>query len=387
MRRSIGAVVLGLSACGYPLTQLVVRRGGVRGAALAELVCGGLVIRDASMVASGVTDRLDTVPAALLRLETGVGVVASLAGLHPLLSARPGRRTASPGAGAADNLRRAAVAALFALHTVRFAIYLSPGQGRRMPPAADGRQAADAAAHPRRDQERAGVRPLEFPMRLAGIRLGTVNCYLLRAGTGYVLVDTGFASDRAGLERELDEAGCRPGDLRLIVMTHGDLDHTGNGAYLRGKYHAKIAMHRDEFAVTENGDGTLSRRKMPLPRRVFSRVTIKVLALLIRPGKFERFRPDLAVDDGYDLAGYGLDAKVLHLPGHSRGSIGILTADGDLFCGDLLWNMRGPDTHTIVDDPAELKASVERLKSLGVGMIYPGHGKPFRLESFRQARQ
>jgi hydroxyacylglutathione hydrolase len=386
MRRSIGAVVLGLSACGYPLTQLAVRRGGLRGAALAELVCGGLAVRDASMLASGVTDRLDTVPAALLRLETAVGVVASLAGLHPLLSARPDRRTASPGVGAADNLRRAAVAALFALHTVRFAIYLSPGQGRRTPSAAAGRQAADAAAYPRRDQETADVRPIEFPMRLAGIRLGTVNCYLLRAGTGYVLVDTGFASNRAGLERELDEGGCRPGDLRLIVMTHGDLDHTGNGAYLRRKYHAGIAMHRDEFAVTENGDDTLSRR-MTLPRRVFSRVTIKVLALLIRSGRFERFRPGLAVDDGYDLAEYGLDAKVLHLPGHSRGSIGILTADGDLFCGDLLWNMRGPDTHPIVDDPAELTASVERLKSLGVGMVYPGHGKPFRLESFRQARQ
>jgi len=170
-------------------------------------------------------------------------------------------------------------------------------------------------------------------------------------------------------------------------MTHGDLDHTGNGAYLRGKYHAKIAMHRDEFCVTENGDVTLSRGKMTLPRRVFSKITIKVLSLLIRPGKFERFCPDLAVDDGFDLAEYGRDAKILHLPGHSKGSIGILTIDGDLFCGDLLWNMRGPDTHRIVDDPAQLKASVERLKNLGVGTIYPGHGKPFRLESLRQARQ
>jgi hydroxyacylglutathione hydrolase len=385
MRRSVGAVVLGLSACGYPLTQLVVRRGGMRGAALAELVCGGLAIRDASLVAGGVADRLGKVPAALLRLETAVGVVASLAGLHPLLGARPDGRAASPRAGAADTIRRAAVAALFALHTVRFAIYLSPGQGRRMPSAAAGQHPAGVAGHSRRDQEIAGVRAIEFPMRLAGIRVGTVNCYLLRAGTGYVLVDTAFASNRAGLERELEDAGCRPGDLRLIVMTHGDLDHTGNGAYLREKYHAKIAMHRDESGVTENGDDTLSRRKMALPRRVFSKITLKVLALLLRPGKFERFRPDLTVDDGYDLSGYGLDAKVLHLPGHSRGSIGILTADGDLFCGDLLWNMRGPDTHRIVDDPAELKASVERLKSLKVSMIYPGHGKPFPMESFRQA--
>ncbi len=244
-----------------------------------------------------------------------------------------------------------------------------------------------AGGSPGRTGMRRDVRPIEFPMRLAGIRLGTVNCYLLRADPGYVLVDTAFASNRAGLERELEDAGCRPGELRLIVMTHGDLDHTGNGAYLRGKYHAKIAMHRDEFRVTENGDNTLSRGKMTLPRRVFSKIAIKALSLLIRPGKFERFRPDLAVDDGHDLSEYGLDAKVLHLPGHSRGSIGILTVDGDLFCGDLLWNMRGPDTHRIVDDPTELKASVERLKSLGVSMIYPGHGKPFRIESFRRAGQ
>jgi len=145
-------------------------------------------------------------------------------------------------------------------------------------------------------------------------------------------------------------------------MTHGDLDHTGNGAYLRRQYHAKIAMHRDESAVTENGDDTLSRGKMTLLRRAFSKITIKVLSLLLRPGRFERFSPDLTVDDGSDLSGYGLDAKVVHLPGHSRGSIGILTADGVLFCGDLLWNMRRPETHPIVDDQAELKASVERLK-------------------------
>jgi hypothetical protein len=29
-KRAIGSVVLGLSACGYPLTQLVIRRWGVR---------------------------------------------------------------------------------------------------------------------------------------------------------------------------------------------------------------------------------------------------------------------------------------------------------------------------------------------------------------------
>jgi hypothetical protein len=83
------------------------------------------------MMASGVTGRLRVVPAALLRLELAAGVTAALTGLDPLLCGRPADRAAPARTEAADRVRRAAVAALFALHTVRFAIYLRPGQGRR----------------------------------------------------------------------------------------------------------------------------------------------------------------------------------------------------------------------------------------------------------------
>ena len=55
-------------------------------------------------------------------------------------------------------------------------------------------------------------------------------------------------------------------------------------------------------------------------------------------GKSERFKPDFYIEEGYEFSEYGFDAKVLYIPGHSRGSIGILTAGGDLFCGDLLEN-------------------------------------------------
>jgi hypothetical protein len=135
MKRVIGPAVLGLSACGYPLTQFAVRRWGVRGAAAAECACAGLAIRDALMVASGVPGRLRTVPAALLRLELAAGTAASLAELGPLLSTRSAGRAAPAETMAADRVRRAAVAALFALHTVRFAIYLRPDQGQRTSPA------------------------------------------------------------------------------------------------------------------------------------------------------------------------------------------------------------------------------------------------------------
>jgi hypothetical protein len=98
---------------------------------VAECVCAGLAIRDASMVAGGVPGRLRRLPAALLRLEL-VGVVASLAGLHPLLSPGLADRPAAARACAAETVRRAAVATLFAVHTIRFGIYLRPDQGRRV---------------------------------------------------------------------------------------------------------------------------------------------------------------------------------------------------------------------------------------------------------------
>ena len=137
MRRTVGSVVLGLSACGYPLTQLAVRRWGARGAAVAGAVCAGLAARDAAMVAAGVPGRLRPVPAGLLRLELAVATVASLAGLGALVGARSPRQGSAARAGAADAVRRAATATLFAVHTVRFGIYLRPDQGRRaLPPSA-----------------------------------------------------------------------------------------------------------------------------------------------------------------------------------------------------------------------------------------------------------
>jgi hypothetical protein len=150
MRRTVGSVVLGLSACGYPLTQLVVRRWGVRGAAVAEAVCAGLAVRDGAMVAAGVPGRLRPVPAGLLRLELAAATVASLAGLGALVGARSPTQGSAARAGAADAVRRAATATLFGVHTVRFGIYLRPDQGRRaLPASAASARAPGPARRPR----------------------------------------------------------------------------------------------------------------------------------------------------------------------------------------------------------------------------------------------
>jgi len=206
-----------------------------------------------------------------------------------------------------------------------------------------------------------------------------VNCYLVKGDAGHVLIDTGLATRRADLERALEGAGCRPGDLRLIVITHGDADHAGNGAHLRRTYGAPIAMHRAEWQAVERGNMLLSRGRMTLARRTVAGLLFRFAGLR----KSDRFEPDLHLEDEDDLSARGLDARVLHLPGHSRGSIGILTADGDLLCGDLLTNLGEPKLNSLVDDQADLEASVNRVRALGIRTVYPGHGTPFLMESLR----
>jgi hypothetical protein len=130
MRRTVGAVVLGLSAIGYPLTRLAVHRWGIRGVAVTEAASAVLVIRDAAMIAAGVPGRLRPIPAALLYLEPAAGVIAVLTGL-PQLKPPSGAQAPPPRPSGVDTVWRAACAILFAAHTIRFAIYLSPDQGRR----------------------------------------------------------------------------------------------------------------------------------------------------------------------------------------------------------------------------------------------------------------
>jgi glyoxylase-like metal-dependent hydrolase (beta-lactamase superfamily II) len=204
-------------------------------------------------------------------------------------------------------------------------------------------------------------------------RLGTVNCYLIGTSTGYILVDTGSSNQRAELERELESAGCMPGDLKLILITHGDFDHTGNAAYLRNKFGAKIAMHPDDWGMIERGDMFSNRKRPNLLIRT-------MMSLLSGFGKKERCAPDVPLDEGYSLSEYGFEAQVIHIPGHSKGSIGVLTTSGDLICGDLFENIAKPVLNSLMDDLEAANVSIKKVKSLEINTVYPGHGEPFPLD-------
>ena len=165
-----------------------------------------------------------------------------------------------------------------------------------------------------------------------------------------------------------------PGNLSLILLTHGDSDHAENCVYLREKYGTRIAMHLDDSGMVETGDMSWNRKSKPDKISITFRIMMKMFGGPDKPGSFNTFKPDIYVEDGQSLSEYGISAEVLHLPGHSKGSIGILTSSGALFCGDLFYNFAG---FQYIDDLADYHASINKLKKLNIETVYPGHGKAF----------
>jgi len=220
-----------------------------------------------------------------------------------------------------------------------------------------------------------------MPQEIQPINLGSTNCYLIRADSGHILVDTGFPFDRRKLEAELGANSCTPVCLNLIIITHGDIDHTGNCAYLRQKYGARIAMHEGDTEMCMKDGMTRDRGEIPVD------FPLPLMALWLAKGiltfalgqvrwrrPFDRFEPDLLLEEGQSLAQYGLDGKILYTPGHSKGSVSVLTGDGNLICGDMFSNAWG----RILKSTDE--SGLERLKDLGIETVYPGHGKPFSMD-------
>lgn len=140
--------------------------------------------------------------------------------------------------------------------------------------------------------------------------------------------------------------------LVAIVCTHGHNDHIGAAEAVKNATGAPIWLHPDD--------------------RMLWDVVYPELA------------PDGDLADGQDLDVAGKTLSVLHVPGHSPGSVSLYSADlGVVFTGDTLFN-GGPgatgrsfsDFGTIIDSISK------RLLTLPAGtIVHTGHGDDTSIEA------
>jgi glyoxylase-like metal-dependent hydrolase (beta-lactamase superfamily II) len=210
------------------------------------------------------------------------------------------------------------------------------------------------------------------------------NCYLLQADRGTVLIDPGPPGSAATVLAGAEKARIRASDVRLILVSHGHLDHYGTAAEVKAWCGAPIATYPGEPVFSRD------RRNALPPAQTVRGSVIRWLYLLLSPlAKVTPLEADVFLDDEADLGPYGVQAKVVHAPGHSPGSLAVLTADGDAFVGDLFVNYSVPSQPIYLSDRVAWQQSHERILALKPRMVYVGHGEPFpgtELEAIHPAR-
>ncbi|MDD2603259.1 MAG: MBL fold metallo-hydrolase [Desulfobacteraceae bacterium] len=212
------------------------------------------------------------------------------------------------------------------------------------------------------------------------IRLGITNCYLMGHPRRWVLVDAGCRGRQGTFFRRLKRLGIGPGDIRLIVVTHVHFDHVGSLAAIRERCGCPVAVHAAEAPLLKAGRIVLPPGTGEFSRRLiaFGQRHPPMVASLYR---FDPVIPEIIVEHELDLRGYGVEARVLHTPGHTAGSLTVLTASGHAAVGDLAFGCRffGANRHMppFADSLETIAGQWRKLGTAGARWIHPGHGCPF----------
>ncbi|MDE7244325.1 MAG: MBL fold metallo-hydrolase [Oscillospiraceae bacterium] len=204
-------------------------------------------------------------------------------------------------------------------------------------------------------------------LKIKRIAVGNGNCYLLVNGRDAVLVDT-------GLEKYADKvaAACKDYHMKLLVLTHGHIDHVQNAAFLQQWLQVPVAMHRADL------DLLVDNQMQPLSAKTLLGKAVLMGSNALFQQDIPMFQPDFFLEDGDTLEQWGIPARVVALPGHTRGSIGLDIVKKHLIAGDALMHMFYPTVSMLYHDREEMLKSVKKISAMGERTIWFGHGKPVK---------
>lgn len=210
-------------------------------------------------------------------------------------------------------------------------------------------------------------------MNIQCIRSGMTNCWLVRWSGRTILIDAGSAAERSfpvRLARIID-----PRMIELLVLTHGHADHVGHAALLREQFGIPVAISAADLPLVR-----ASSICVPPACTALGMLTRRSLTHQMDRSHYPAFTPDFFLPDGLPPS-----VSLIPCPGHTPGSCALLIGE-NLFAGDAAMNITFPGMPWFAENAAAAWHSLLRLSDAACRMVYPGHGRPFRIEKLRHIK-
>jgi glyoxylase-like metal-dependent hydrolase (beta-lactamase superfamily II) len=191
----------------------------------------------------------------------------------------------------------------------------------------------------------------DLKVRMLVVGPVATNCYIVRCEeTGEaVVIDPGDEGER--ILRAVREEGVK---VRYVVNTHGHIDHIGANDVVRKTLKVPLLIHKLDAEALEKPELNLSGFFW---------------------SELRASKPSRILEDGDEIAFGEIRLKVLHTPGHTPGSICLLSRDA-VFTGDTLFAGSVGRTDLPGGSFKKLVYSLKhRITLLPDSLkVYPGHG-------------
>ena len=195
------------------------------------------------------------------------------------------------------------------------------------------------------------------------LKRGWLNAnHFVYAGEKPVLIDTAYKADDRVTLALIEKLGVNPSAVSLIVNTHSHCDHVGANRLIQERSGCDIALHTVGRHFIKTRDDWA-----PWWRYYHQEADF--------------FECTQSLEDGDILKIGPHEFQVIYTPGHASDGIVLYSSrEKLLISSDTLWeNDMAVITQRVEGSLAlfSAKQSLEKLASLDVRQIFPGHGDPF----------